>query len=183
MKIILVRHGESEFNAKKIISEDSPLTKKGKLQAEALGKKLKKDKIKINKIYTSNLSRSKETGKIISKIIKVPIKTGFKGLNEYGSENLRSRLRILFNLRIRKLKKFLKEIAKDKEKNKTILVVAHGVTNRIIIGHLLKIPIKKQLFRLMQENTGLSILSWNEYFKNWRLNSLNDLSHLSEKLK
>ncbi len=49
MKIILVRHGESEFNAKKIISEDSPLTKKGTLQAEALGKELRKDKIKINK--------------------------------------------------------------------------------------------------------------------------------------
>lgn len=183
MKIILVRHGESEHNAKISDNKDSSLTKKGKIQAEHLGKRLKKEKIKIDKIYTSNLIRSKQTAEIISKIIKVPIGKNFEGLNEYPSKHLRNRLKILFDFRIGKLKKFLNEIAKGREKNKTILIVAHGVTNRIIIGHLLEIPLRKQLLRLWQHNTAISVLVWNRDFKNWGLESLNDVSHLSEKLK
>lgn len=183
MKIILVRHGESEHNAKISTSADSQLTKKGRTQAEHLGKKLKKEKIKIDIIYTSNLVRSKQTGEIISKIINVQIKENFEGLNEYDSKTLRNRFRILFNQRIKTLKKFLSEIEKNKEKEKTILIVAHGITNRIIIGYLLQIPLKKQLLRFRQENTGLSLLLWNMDFKNWQLNSMNDISHLPKKLK
>jgi len=183
MKIILVRHGESERNAKVSAGRDTPLTKKGKLQAELLGKKLKKEKIKIDKIYTSNLIRSRETAKIISEEIKVPVKTGFKGLNEYGVKSLKNRLRTLFNLRVRKLKKFLEEITKNKEKDKTIMVVAHGVTNRMIIGILLGMPLKKQLLQIWQHNAAISILTWNKKFKNWGLEFSNDRSHLPEKMK
>ena len=70
MKIILVRHGESEHNAKITLSRDSKLTKKGEIQAKHLGEKIKNKKIKIDAIYTSNLIRSKKTAEIISKIIK-----------------------------------------------------------------------------------------------------------------
>jgi len=183
MKILLARHGESEHNAKLTEDKDSVLTKRGRMHAAYLGKKLKKEKIKIDKIYTSGLIRSKQTAEIISRIIKVPIKYSFGELNEYGSKNLKFAVIRLFNLRLMRLKKVLKGISKDKEKDKTILIVAHGMTNRIIVWHLLQIPLGKHLLRFMQNNTGLNLLYWNKYHKNWSLESMNDLSHLPEKLR
>ena len=183
MKIILVRHGESESNAGINEKKDCQLTKNGERQAELLGKKLKKEKVKIDTIYTSSMIRSKKTGEIISKIINIPIKENFEGLSEYPSQHLKSKLKILFNLRLRRLKKFLKEITKNREKDKTIMIVAHGITNRIIIGYFLQIPLKRQLLRLQQKNTALNILDWNQDFKNWQLNQMNDISHLKDKFK
>lgn len=183
MRIILVRHGQSENNAGINDSHDSPLTKKGRMQAERLGKKLKKEKVKIDMIYTSDLIRSRETGKIISDILKVPIKTGFEGLNEYHHRRLVSRVQGMLNFRVRKLKKFLKEISKDRNKDKTILIAAHGITNRIILGILLGIPLRLPLMRLRHDNTGFSVLRWVEDFKNWNLESMNDIYHLPKNLR
>ena len=55
MRIIFVRHGESEHNAKLTDVEDSDLTKKGKEQAKHLGESLKKQK--ISAIYTKKSGR------------------------------------------------------------------------------------------------------------------------------
>ena len=183
MKILLVRHGESEHNAGKTGDEDSSLTKRGKRQAEYLGKNLRKQKIDIKYIYCSNLKRSKQTAEIISKIVDVPIKKSFDELNEYESDYLRKRFRGTFYRRLKRLKKFLRDISKEKKKDKRILIVAHGITNRIIIGYLVRLPLRKQLLRFLQQNTGLSVLSWNDKYKNWSLNFLNDVNHLPEDLK
>jgi len=180
MKIIFVRHGESMKNAKLTEDKDSGLTKKGKLQAKHLGLKLKQ--YNISEVYTSNLLRAKETGEIISKIIKIPIKSNFEELNEYPSAHLRSRLRLLFNSRLKRLKKLLNKISKDKLKDKTLLIVAHGITNKIIIGHLVQIPLRKNLLRFKQHNTGINRLSWNKNFNNWNLDYMNDISHLPKRL-
>ena len=181
MKIIIVRHGESEHNIGLTKNKNSILTKRGKRQAEYLGKKLKK--LKISKIYTSDLSRARQTAEIISKIIKVPVKKSIEELNEYDKKHLRSKLKMLFSNRLKKLKHFLKKISKDKEKNKTILIIGHGITNRIILGFLLQIPLKKQLLFFKQHNTGINILEWNNKFKNWRLEIMNDVSHLPNTFK
>jgi broad specificity phosphatase PhoE len=181
MKIIFVRHGESMHNAKLTDNKDSGLTRKGRAQAKYLGEKLKKQK--ISTIYTSNLLRTKETGEIISKIIKVPIKSTFEELNEYPSKNLRSRLKLFFNKRFRKLKKLLDKISNEKEKNKTILIVAHGITNRIMLGYLVQLPLKKQLLRFKQHNTCLNSISWNKDNNNWSPDCVNDISHLPKKLR
>ena len=181
MKIVLVRHGESESNARTTEHHDSPLTKTGIAQAKNLGIKLKK--IKISAIYTSNLKRAKETAEIISKTIHVPIKASFDELNEYNKDNLKSRLKILLNSRLKRLKKLLKSILKDKAKEKTILIVADGITNRMIIGYLLNIPMKKHLLRFGQHNTGSSTLHWHKKYRNWSLLTMNEVSHLPRKLK
>ena len=183
MKIILVRHGESEHNSGKTASKNSLLSRKGKIQAEYLGKRLKKEKIKVDKIYTSNLERSIHTAKIISKIIKVPITKSFDELSEYPSVNLKSFFVRLLNMRLMKLKRLLNKITHERESKKTILIVSHGVTNRIIIAYLLQIPLGKHILRLFHHNTGISILEWDDKHKNWRLISMNETSHLPKKLK
>jgi broad specificity phosphatase PhoE len=65
--LIFIRHGESEgnkggrFNG----SINFPLTDKGRAQAHKTAEYL--DKYKIDKVYTSDLSRAKETAEIIAK--------------------------------------------------------------------------------------------------------------------
>jgi broad specificity phosphatase PhoE len=181
MRIIFVRHGESEHNAGKSKGDDTPLTKKGRMQAELLGRTLKKQKISV--IYTSNLLRAKQTGEIISKIIKVPVKASFEELNEYTTNHVKSRLKSLLSLRVRRLRKLISKLAKDRNKNKTILIVAHGITNRIMMGYLLQFPLKKQLLRFKQHNTCINSISWSKEFKNWAIEYLNNTSHLPKRLK
>lgn len=72
--IFVVRHGQTEFNIKKIIGgtlEPNPLSAIGKDQAVKLSKKLKN--IKFDMIYSSDLSRAKETAKIIASMKNLPV--------------------------------------------------------------------------------------------------------------
>ena len=68
IKLVLVRHGLSSFNAKGLIqgrTDDSLLTDEGYEQAQKAGKAL--SKINFNKIYSSPLVRAAETAKTIKK--------------------------------------------------------------------------------------------------------------------
>ncbi len=185
MNIIFVRHGESAHNAKISEEGNSSLTEKGRKQAELLGKRLRK--YKISTIYTSNLLRAKETGEIISKILKIPVKENLEELDEYSSNHLRSVLRALIrrktSRRLKRLKRFLNKISEKREEEKTILIIAHGVTNRIIMGYLSQIPLRKQLLRFSQENTCLNVLKWKKEYNNWNINCINDIEHLPIKLR
>ncbi len=68
IRLVLVRHGLSSFNAKGLIqgrTDDSLLTEEGYKQAHKAGKAL--SKINFNKIYSSPLVRAAETAKTIKK--------------------------------------------------------------------------------------------------------------------
>ena len=68
IRLVLVRHGLSSFNAKGLIqgrTDDSLLTEEGYKQALKAGKAL--SKINFNKIYSSPLVRAAETAKTIKK--------------------------------------------------------------------------------------------------------------------
>lgn len=69
LKILLVRHAESDANKGGYIagSRDCLLTEKGKLQANALGYKLWLNKIKLDAVYSSTLTRAKDTAEYIRK--------------------------------------------------------------------------------------------------------------------
>ncbi|MBE5935445.1 MAG: histidine phosphatase family protein [Lachnospiraceae bacterium] len=68
MRLIIVRHGESEGDVKKIHEgrADLPLTEKGLEQSKQVADFLKKN-YKINAVYSSTLERAKKTGEIIAK--------------------------------------------------------------------------------------------------------------------
>lgn len=63
--IYLVRHGETEWNTKKLIQghSDSPLTNNGVDQANKLAKRL--EHIKFDAIFSSDLLRAKRTAEIL----------------------------------------------------------------------------------------------------------------------
>jgi len=68
--IYFVRHGLTEANIKRIFAgqkDDSLLTDEGREQAKVAAKKIIKEGIKIDKIYSSPLKRAYETAEIIAK--------------------------------------------------------------------------------------------------------------------
>ncbi len=71
MKLILLRHGESEWNLKNQFTgwKDVKLTKNGKSEALFAAHELSNLSIKIDKVFCSELSRAKETCKIVCKKI------------------------------------------------------------------------------------------------------------------
>ncbi|GBE20245.1 phosphoserine phosphatase 1 [archaeon BMS3Abin17] len=174
MKIIFVRHGKTIEGAKK-----NWLVKRGRIQANFLAKRLKE--FKIDKVYSSDLARAKQTAKIISKELKLPI-TLTSDLREYKIESMRRNKKDWESSEIKQfneLKSFLKKISKKPDKTLTVLLVCHGFTNRFIISHFLNINHKK-LFFFRQKNTGINIVYWANKFKNWRLDVMNDFSHLQK---
>lgn len=73
MKLILVRHGETEWNqiGKKQGNLDSPLTPLGQSQARETANQLAGQK--IDAIISSSLGRTIQTAKIIGKILNLPL--------------------------------------------------------------------------------------------------------------
>lgn len=147
MRIFLVRHGETDWNLKKLMQgrTDIPLNETGKMQALEVKEKLKNEKIDI--CFSSPLSRTLTTAKIItnldiiiderliernagtlegkdSKIYKQINYYDFKSnSNQYGVENVKD----LFA----RASKFLEDI-KEKYLDKTVLIVSHGATIRAL---------------------------------------------------
>jgi broad specificity phosphatase PhoE len=84
---------------------------------------------------------------------------------------------------MKRLRNFLDRISKEREEDKTILIVAHGITNKVIISHLVQLRLGKQLLRFSQENTCMNILTWKKEFNNWNINCINDIEHLPTNLR
>ena len=89
--LILVRHGQSEWNAKNLFTgwKDPGLTDQGVSEAKNAGKLILEQNIEFDAMYTSMLSRAQKTGDIILGILnhkKIPIIKN-EALNErhYGS--------------------------------------------------------------------------------------------------
>ncbi|KAI4454850.1 phosphoglycerate mutase [Holotrichia oblita] len=91
LRVVMVRHGESEWNSKNLFTGwyDAELSPKGILEAEEAGYTLKKMKICFDTAYTSVLARAIDTLKIIQAIINhrgIPVYKSWR-LNErhYGA--------------------------------------------------------------------------------------------------
>lgn len=161
VKLILVRHGMTRCNEGGLLSgvTDSKLSEKGKLQAHKLANYLKNEK--IDKIYTTPFSRTKETVKELAEVKGIQIEENnrlneinfgdFEGLSfkliekEYpqevkkmideGSKYKYPNGESLEDTFIR-VKNEMKNILKN-NKNSTILICSHGGTIRNIISYLL----------------------------------------------
>jgi len=177
MKIYLVRHAEKEREG-----ENPNLTKKGVKQAKLLAKRLKK--IKFDKFYCSDLNRTVETAGIVSKEVKLkPIQESC--LREFETDLIKTNKNKWTKAeknQYKRLISFINKLIKNKSQEENILLIAHGFVNRVVMAHLLKMHLKK-FITFTQNETCLNVLHWNEKHKNWRLEKMNDNSHIPERLR
>lgn len=177
MKLIIIRHGETEQNVKKIMQGQihGKLTKKGINQAKSVARKFKNEK--IDAIYSSDLRRAVHTTREIAKFHKVPI---------YYTKELRERNAGIFNGRHsdhyhvaqknsglpniafrakggestidtkRRLERFSKKLNKE-YKDKTVLLVTHGIAIKCLASIYLGMPLDKAS-ELSTKNTGVLII-------------------------
>ncbi len=73
MRMVLLRHAESEANANGVLQGhiDSPLTDHGRNQARLLAQKLKKAGDSFDSIFSSDLSRASDTAKIVGEALDI----------------------------------------------------------------------------------------------------------------
>lgn len=72
--LVLVRHGQSDWNLKNLFTgwEDPDLTRKGVAEARAAGKSLKAHGVSFDRAYTSNLVRAQHTLQLILEELSPP---------------------------------------------------------------------------------------------------------------
>lgn len=176
MEIVFVRHAEKDVESK-----EGHLSKKGVIQANNLTDKLSKDK--FDEFYCSDNNRAKETALIVSKKIGLN-PTVEKSLNEFDALVFKDEYKKWdgsLKDKYKSLKTFLDSFTKRATSNKRILIIAHGNTNRLILGILVEMSLKN-LIRFRQLGTAINEIYWNESFNNWRMKYWNDVHHQPENL-
>ncbi|MCF8012364.1 MAG: alpha-ribazole phosphatase [Clostridiales bacterium] len=199
-RIYLVRHGQTDWNAKMRFQgqTDIHLAEKGREQAAALARRLEKEN--FAGIYSSDLTRAYETAEIIARShnLLVQQKPAFREIN-FGSwegltfqeiqENfseeatdwwerpLYTRIPDGESLHdvVKRSMDVLHDICK-KHNGQKILIVSHGGVVRSIISTVLGIDLN-EYWRIKQDNLALNIIHFPEWNKGI-LELLNDCTHL-----
>jgi 2,3-bisphosphoglycerate-dependent phosphoglycerate mutase len=166
MNLILIRHGQSEWNALNQFTgwKDPGLTSKGVEEARNAGKIINNLKINFDLVFTSALIRAQNTAEIILKEINQPLSTiknqalnernygDLAGLNKddarkrWGDEQVHIWRRSfdipppggesLKDTGERVLPFFMKEILPNVCKGRNVLVAAHGNSLRSLVKFL-----------------------------------------------
>jgi len=170
----LVRHGESEANAAHRFAgrTDSPLTERGREQAEAAAAALAH--VRFDRIASSPLSRCRDTALVIARRHQLPVdlepdlveidvgdKTGtpfdeVRGLPEWRDDGFVAwpRGETLDQVLSRAHRVITRVAAESPGKN--VLVVGHGGVTRILMSHFL--GLLPRLDRSPATNTNVSVV-------------------------
>ena len=168
--LVLVRHGQSEWNEKNLFTgwKDPQLTQKGVDEAINAGNELKQAGYSFDKMFTSDLFRAQETGRIILEQMGTPSIITIKdqclnernygdlaGLNKdearkkWGNDQVHEWRRSfdiqppggesLKDTAERVLPYFKENVIPELEKGLNILIAAHGNSLRALVMDLEKI--------------------------------------------
>jgi broad specificity phosphatase PhoE len=169
-----IRHGESEGNARRVFTgqSDSPLTERGRRQAEAVARELAS--VRFDKVVSSDLSRARDTAEAIAREQGVPVeivadlreidvgeRTG-KGFDEtVGVPGWRDDAFVAWpggETLDQVLARSLGAIDRLARENpgKRIAVIGHGGVTRILLSHFL--GILPRLDRSPALNTNISVV-------------------------
>lgn len=200
-KLILVRHGTTICNEKGVLSglTDSKLSENGKLQANRLAEFLK-DK-KIDKIYTTPFSRTKETVRELAKMKNIQIEESdllneinfgdfeglsFKKIEEDYPKEFEKMIEEGFEYKYPSGESLIDtfhrvanqiQVILEKNKNKSILICSHGGTIRNIISYLLCNDYKYHWnFRI--DNGSITEIEINNNFA--IINKMNDTTYFKQ---
>lgn len=201
MKIILIRHGETQPNAQKryVGWTDCSLNKKGRWQAKKIGQHLSLDPIR--KVYASDLKRAIEFAKIAFKDAAVEKITDLREINFGVFEGMKHKEiskkypqhyeawlsdphktsipkgESLSRL-AKRVRRSFKKIVSD-NKNKTFAIVSHAGPLKIVLGDIMQ---SKDFWDISVDNASISIIEKMECPRGangkLRITALNDTSFL-----
>ncbi len=203
MRLILVRHGQTEWNAGGRYQGQSnvALSDTGRKQARFLAERFPVRQ--LDAIYTSDLDRAKETAECVGKRLGLTVcpEKAFRELSFGDWEGLTyqeissrwpEEAEKLFtapdelviphgetfqDLQKRALDKIYSLY--EKHIDQTVAVFAHGAINKTILAGLMHIPLH-YLWSLRQDNTAVNILRLDDGYVMVEL--INSTSHLGEDL-
>ncbi len=179
LKVILVRHGETEGWMDKRLDgyTDSPLTEKGKRQMQDVAERLARTK--VNAIYSSDLSRTRQGAQMLAE--KVGLKLNVvpelrelnfgdlenlpytEGLKKLGDDLNRALNWVdnrfpggesLLDMRERVMPAYRKIV---KDNSGMVALYAHGGTNRLILCEELGIDLHN-FFRIEQDHACINLI-------------------------
>ncbi len=198
MELILLRHGETEFNRADVFRGrvDLPLNRKGRKQAEAAAAYL--SGLSFQAFYSSPLRRSVETASAVAAPHKGRVVTLDEFIDvDYGDwsgksvEEVREGWPEVFRLWVEepgkvtfpggeslravrmRLKRGLERLSE--RHGGRVLLVGHKLINRLIICIVLGLP-TSGIWRVDQSNGAINVISHDE--RGWMLRRMNDTAHL-----
>jgi probable phosphoglycerate mutase len=198
-QVIIVRHGQTQWNLKLIRQGhlDSPLTEKGIAQAKALAQRLAQEK--FNALYSSDLGRAVQTAQIIAAVTGHQIVTDtrlrernlgiFQGLNgdeikEKFPEEYRFHRSLGPDYVIPSGESVKQQVERNivclceiaaKHIGEAIVVVTHGGVLSGLFRHTFSIPFSAaRRFEFM--NASLNVFNYEN--GSWFLQTWGDVSHL-----
>lgn len=202
MELILVRHGQTEWNKEQIFrgSKDVELDKTGRKQAGALGNRLKNRK--IDAIYSSSLKRAMSTAEAISRHQGLAVMVG-PGLvdmsfGEWEGHSHQEVMRLypkqylvwrenpwkakipgasnIRDVQNQSMKAVLGMVS-DNPMDSTIVVVTHRVILKLILMKMLNMQ-PEGFWNIKLSPCGLTVVETDG--KKFVLSCLNDTSHLDD---
>ena len=199
-QVIIVRHGETEWNIRGIRQGhlDSRLTTKGMAQAKALGARLGREK--FTALYSSDLGRAVESAQAIANVTGHAIVTDerlrerhlgiFQGLNAEEINSKYPEERRLMRTEgpgyvIPGGESMVQQVARNidclndlaaKHQGEQIVVVTHGGVVSGFFRHTLEISLEAPR-RFEFVNAGINVFAHED--GNWMLLTWGDVSHLA----
>ncbi len=181
-KLYLLRHGQTDWNLEGRYQgqTDIPLNDTGKEQAEFVSKQLENEK--ISAVYSSDLSRARETAKAVAKkhnleVIEIPelkeINQGtwegmlYEDIKKKYAKELKERKIDPMNIAppggetVREFKKRIlsgfNSIIEKHNNNETIAIVSHGFTTAVAKTHFLNLDIQ-DVWDNVPHNTDITVI-------------------------
>ena len=197
-EIILIRHGETEWNSQQRMQghSNSDLSSVGQAQIQALGQWM--NNVPFDLIYSSDSLRAKQTAEAITQFsgheLKIDLRLREKNLGVFEgltSEEARERHPEVFRLfktagskyvidegeSTQQLQDRALEIVDEiriKHPEKRVLLVTHGGFIRVVMKHSLGLSLETPT-RFLIRNTGLFRLVWED---KWIVSQMGGVSHL-----
>jgi len=197
-EIILIRHGETEWNSQQRMQghSNSDLSSVGQAQIQALGEWMKN--VPFDHIYSSDSLRAKQTAEAITQFsghkLKIDLRLREKNLGVFEgltSEEARERHPEVFRLfktagskyvidegeSTQQLQDRALEIVDEiriKHLEERVLLVTHGGFIRVVMKHSLGLSLETPT-RFLIRNTGVFRLVWED---KWIVSQMGGVSHL-----
>lgn len=191
MKLLLARHGQSEWQIKAENGGlDPPLTSLGEAQAHRLGEHLAASEESITEIIASPLQRAQRTAEIVASYLarSVVIESDFREFDEWSAgwaplpvsmwdmAPTTPELKPGYSRFRTRVAAALRRAVEAHADADQLLLVTHAGT----IGAQVRILLGSDTPRLWMNNTGLSLFEWGhpERGGSWVVHYLNRVEHL-----